>query len=146
MSDWNTNIIDEFRANEGRVGGQFEGAPLVLLHHHGRKSGREYVNPVMSLPTAGANPPIRRVFADPVKACGRMGLAVSLRLLRERARSRSAGSLPGGDQRGYSRATNPRSPVSPTKRSRRSPGFPRLPRKQTGGRFSPYPYAIDGGS
>ena len=50
MSDWNANIIEEFRVNEGRVGGQFEGAPLVLLHHRGRKSGREYVNPVMYLP------------------------------------------------------------------------------------------------
>jgi deazaflavin-dependent oxidoreductase (nitroreductase family) len=48
-SDWNRNIIEEFRANEGRVSGQFEGAPLVLLHHRGRKSGREYVNPVMYL-------------------------------------------------------------------------------------------------
>src|SRR5207302_2000390 len=41
--------IAEFRANGGRVGGTFEGAPLVLVHHRGRKSGREYVNPVMYL-------------------------------------------------------------------------------------------------
>ena len=32
MSDWKTQIINEFRANEGRVGGNFEGAPLLLLH------------------------------------------------------------------------------------------------------------------
>lgn len=50
MSDWNTRIIEEFRANQGRVGGNFEGAPVVLVHHRGRKSGREYVNPVMYLP------------------------------------------------------------------------------------------------
>ncbi len=49
-NDWNARTIAEFRANEGRVGGDFEGAPLVLLHHRGRKSGREYVNPVMYLP------------------------------------------------------------------------------------------------
>jgi deazaflavin-dependent oxidoreductase (nitroreductase family) len=49
-NDWNTKVIEEFRANEGRVGGNFEGAPLVLVHHHGRKSGREYVNPMMYLP------------------------------------------------------------------------------------------------
>jgi deazaflavin-dependent oxidoreductase (nitroreductase family) len=49
MSDWNAQIIDEFRANHGRVGGQFEGAPLILLHHRGRKSGADYVSPVMSL-------------------------------------------------------------------------------------------------
>jgi deazaflavin-dependent oxidoreductase (nitroreductase family) len=47
VNDWNAKVIAEFRANEGRVGGQFEGAPLVLVHHRGRKSGREYVNPVM---------------------------------------------------------------------------------------------------
>jgi deazaflavin-dependent oxidoreductase (nitroreductase family) len=50
MSDWNATAIEEFRANEGRVGGTFEGAPLVLLHHRGRKSGQEYVTPVMYLP------------------------------------------------------------------------------------------------
>ncbi|MDD7968491.1 nitroreductase family deazaflavin-dependent oxidoreductase [Actinomycetospora lemnae] len=47
MSDWNQQIIDEFRANEGRVGGNFEGAPLLLLHHIGRKSGTERVTPMM---------------------------------------------------------------------------------------------------
>jgi deazaflavin-dependent oxidoreductase (nitroreductase family) len=46
-NDWNASTIAEFRANEGRVGGPFEGAPLVLVHHRGRKSGREYVTPVM---------------------------------------------------------------------------------------------------
>lgn len=49
-SDWNSSTIAEFRANAGRVGGVFEGAPLVLVHHRGRKSGREYVNPLMYLP------------------------------------------------------------------------------------------------
>ena len=49
MSDWNTQVIEEFRANHGRVGGQFEGAPLVLLHHRGRKTGTEHVSPVMYL-------------------------------------------------------------------------------------------------
>src|SRR6266704_1115137 len=48
--DWNAKTITEFRANEGRVGGNFEGAPMVLVHHRGRKSGREYVNPMMYLP------------------------------------------------------------------------------------------------
>ena len=48
--DWNAKTIAEFRANEGRVGGNFEGAPMVLLHHRGRKSGREHVTPVMYLP------------------------------------------------------------------------------------------------
>jgi deazaflavin-dependent oxidoreductase (nitroreductase family) len=48
--DWNAKTIAEFRANGGRVGGNFEGAPMVLLHHRGRKSGRDYVTPTMYLP------------------------------------------------------------------------------------------------
>ncbi|MEX2394930.1 MAG: nitroreductase family deazaflavin-dependent oxidoreductase [Actinomycetota bacterium] len=47
MKDWNAKIIEEFRANEGRVGGQFEGAPMLLLHTKGRKSGEQRVNPMM---------------------------------------------------------------------------------------------------
>jgi deazaflavin-dependent oxidoreductase (nitroreductase family) len=50
MSDWNTQVIEEFRANEGRVGGPFAGAPMVLVHHRGRKSGQEMVSPMMYLP------------------------------------------------------------------------------------------------
>ena len=49
-NDWNASTIAEFRANEGRVGGPFEGAPLVLVHHRGRKSRREYVTPMMYIP------------------------------------------------------------------------------------------------
>jgi deazaflavin-dependent oxidoreductase (nitroreductase family) len=47
MSDWNEGIIDEFRANGGEVGGVFEGAPLLLLHHKGAKTGIERVSPLM---------------------------------------------------------------------------------------------------
>lgn len=47
MSDWNTQIIEEFRANEGRVGGPFEGSPMLLLHHRGRKSGKDRLTPMM---------------------------------------------------------------------------------------------------
>lgn len=46
-ADWNTSIIHEFRANAGRVGGNFEGAPLLLLHTTGARSGEERVNPMM---------------------------------------------------------------------------------------------------
>ena len=62
MSDWNAGTIAEFRANEGKVGGAFEGAPIVLVHHRGRKSGREYVTPVMYLPDDD-DPDIIFVFA-----------------------------------------------------------------------------------
>jgi deazaflavin-dependent oxidoreductase (nitroreductase family) len=60
--DWNAKTIAEFRANEGRVGGNFEGAPIVLVHHRGRKSGREYVTPMMYLPH-DTEPDIIYVFA-----------------------------------------------------------------------------------
>ncbi|HUZ25432.1 MAG TPA: nitroreductase family deazaflavin-dependent oxidoreductase [Streptosporangiaceae bacterium] len=45
--DWNSKIIAEFRANDGKVGGPFEGAPVLLLHTTGAKSGQERVNPMM---------------------------------------------------------------------------------------------------
>jgi deazaflavin-dependent oxidoreductase (nitroreductase family) len=48
-NDWNTKIIDEFRTNEGRIGGQFEGAPLLLLTTTGARSGKTRVNPMMYL-------------------------------------------------------------------------------------------------
>jgi deazaflavin-dependent oxidoreductase (nitroreductase family) len=49
MSDWNTKIIEEFRTTGGKVGGQFAGAPLLLLHSTGAKSGQDRVAPVMYL-------------------------------------------------------------------------------------------------
>lgn len=47
MSDWNAKIIEEFRANAGKVGGPFEGAPMLLLHSTGARSGAERINPVV---------------------------------------------------------------------------------------------------
>ena len=66
MSDFNTQVIEEFRANEGRVGGPFEGAPMVLVHHTGRKSGEEHVAPMMYLagPEVGAADDAIYVFAS----------------------------------------------------------------------------------
>lgn len=45
--DFNRRNIAEFRANHGRLGGQFEGAPVLLLHSTGKRSGEERVNPMM---------------------------------------------------------------------------------------------------
>jgi deazaflavin-dependent oxidoreductase (nitroreductase family) len=45
-ADFNTQIIEEFRANGGHVGGMFEGNSLLLLHHTGAKSGESRVNPL----------------------------------------------------------------------------------------------------
>ena len=47
MASFNDQIIEEFRANEGRVGGMFEGAPLLLLTTTGRKSGEPRVSPLV---------------------------------------------------------------------------------------------------
>ncbi|OBG99532.1 cell entry protein [Mycobacterium sp. E2699] len=49
VSDFNRRNIEEFRANHGRVGGQFEGAPVLLLHTIGARSGEERVSPMMYL-------------------------------------------------------------------------------------------------
>jgi deazaflavin-dependent oxidoreductase (nitroreductase family) len=46
---WNANVIEEFRANEGKVGGNFEGRTLLLLHSTGRNSGEERTNPLAYL-------------------------------------------------------------------------------------------------
>ena len=45
--DFNGKVIAEFRENGGKVGGFFEGAPLLLLHHNGAKSGTERANPLV---------------------------------------------------------------------------------------------------
>ena len=49
-SGWNQKIIDEFRSNAGKVGGYFDGAPMILIHHIGARSGTERVNPLVYLP------------------------------------------------------------------------------------------------
>jgi deazaflavin-dependent oxidoreductase (nitroreductase family) len=62
MSDvhgWNRKIIDEFHANEGKLGEPFVGAPILLLHTTGAKSNRERINPMMFLDLDGH----RYVFA-----------------------------------------------------------------------------------
>src|SRR2546427_7929190 len=48
-NDWNAHTIAEFRRNHGKVGGPFQGAPLLLLRHTGARSGKPRVNPVMYL-------------------------------------------------------------------------------------------------
>ncbi len=50
MSGWNDNVIREFRENDGRVGGYFAGAPMILIHHIGAKTGTERVSPLVYFP------------------------------------------------------------------------------------------------
>jgi deazaflavin-dependent oxidoreductase (nitroreductase family) len=45
-NDFNTRIIEEFRANRGRVGGPFQSVPILLLHTTGAKTGKERINPL----------------------------------------------------------------------------------------------------
>lgn len=47
MNEFNQNVIAEFRANEGKVGGPFEGAPMILVTHTGAKSGNSYTSPLV---------------------------------------------------------------------------------------------------
>lgn len=61
-NEWNARIIEEFRANAGLVGGNFEGAPMLLLHTTGAKSGLERINPMMYLNDGG------RIFVFASKA------------------------------------------------------------------------------
>lgn len=60
LRERNARIIDEFRAHGGRVGGPFEGAPMLILHTQGAKSGHERVTPMMFLEEGGR----RYVFAS----------------------------------------------------------------------------------
>jgi deazaflavin-dependent oxidoreductase (nitroreductase family) len=48
VSDWNKKIIEEFRANDGKVGGHFANNTLLLLHTTGAKSGQERINPLVT--------------------------------------------------------------------------------------------------
>ena len=47
LNSWNSNIIEEFRTNQGQVGGDFLGKPVLLLHTIGAKSGQERINPLV---------------------------------------------------------------------------------------------------
>jgi deazaflavin-dependent oxidoreductase (nitroreductase family) len=50
MASWNDTVIETFRANDGVVGGHWEGKMLILLHSVGRRSGKEYVSPLVAAP------------------------------------------------------------------------------------------------
>lgn len=54
ISPWNRDLVEEFRAHAGKVGGNFDGSPLLLLHTTGAVSGRESVNPLMYQDLGGA--------------------------------------------------------------------------------------------
>jgi deazaflavin-dependent oxidoreductase (nitroreductase family) len=47
FNEWNKKIVDEFRANDGKLTGQFADAPILLLYTQGRRSGKEFLNPLV---------------------------------------------------------------------------------------------------
>ena len=47
MADFNTDLIEEFRVNDGKTSGPFAGAPLMLFTHTGAKSGKQRTNPIV---------------------------------------------------------------------------------------------------
>ncbi len=53
-NDWNSKVIAEFRANGGKVGGPFEGAPLLLLTTTGAKSGQRRTTPLVYMPDSNS--------------------------------------------------------------------------------------------
>jgi deazaflavin-dependent oxidoreductase (nitroreductase family) len=63
MSDWNRQVIEQFRETGGKMGGDWAGQPLLLLHHRGRRSGADHIAPVMYLPDAD-DPATVYVFAS----------------------------------------------------------------------------------
>ena len=50
VDDFNRSVVEEFRANGGRVGGVLAGTPLLLLHHVGARTGIEHVTPLVATP------------------------------------------------------------------------------------------------
>lgn len=52
-NDWNRQVIEDFRANAGKVGGRFAGRPILLLHTVGAKTGQARTNPLVYLPVDG---------------------------------------------------------------------------------------------
>jgi deazaflavin-dependent oxidoreductase (nitroreductase family) len=54
MASFNDTVIENFRANAGVLGGHWEGKTTLLLHTRGRKSGKEYVNPLVAAPDSGS--------------------------------------------------------------------------------------------
>jgi len=53
LRDLNAGVVAEFRANEGKVGGPFEGGSLLLLHTTGAKSGEPRLHPLAYVPIDG---------------------------------------------------------------------------------------------
>ena len=63
MSDWNAKVIEEFRANDGKVGGFFEDKSVLILHATGARSGLERITPLVYLKEGTASSSSRRRVA-----------------------------------------------------------------------------------
>ncbi|MFG1926973.1 nitroreductase/quinone reductase family protein [Cryptosporangium sp. NPDC048952] len=54
MASFNDTVIENYRANDGELGGHWEGKQVLLLHTPGRKSGKNFVNPLVAAPYEGS--------------------------------------------------------------------------------------------
>lgn len=54
MASWNDSVIETFRANGGVLGGPWEGKTVILMHSVGRRTGKEYVHPLVAAPDGDA--------------------------------------------------------------------------------------------
>ena len=122
-NSWNQGIIDEFRANEGRVGGPFDGAPMILIHHIGAKSGTERVAPLVYFPqddgtmviiASKGGSPTNPDWYHNVKANPKFTVEVGPR--RSRCTPRSS---PGPSATRSGRGRSPSAPASGSTRRRR---------------------------
>ena len=130
--DYNTGIIEEFRANRGKVGGYFDGATLLILHTKGIKSGQPRVKPLVYLPdgerfvvfgTKGGAPTdpfwVRNVLADPEAAVELGDRTVPVQRGRHhRPRRRRALRAPGGAPARVRRVQEDDLPLDPRDRPR----------------------------
>ena len=122
-NDWNRQIIEEFRANQGQVGGQFAGAPLLLLTTTGARSGQPRTSPMMYLDADGrryvfaskAGAPTNPDWYHNLKANPTVTVEVGTDELRATARGSPA---PSGTGSSPTRPTC--TPVSPSTRRRRT--------------------------
>lgn len=132
FEDWNTKVINEFRGNEGRVGGSFEGAPMVLVHHRGRKSGRENVTPMMYLPDE-QSPDTIYVFASKAGAPTNPAWYYNLTTAGQAQIERGTETYPVT----VSEVTGPERDRIFAEQARRYPGFAEYQQKTAGIRIIP---------
>ena len=130
MNDFNRGIIDEFHANDGKVGGPFAGAPILLLITTGAKSGQLRTHPVVYLPDGDRVLVFASKGGAPTNPDWYHNLVANPKATVEVGTERydvKATVLEGEDATGSTRVRPSSSPASPSTRRRppaRSPSSP----------------------